>query len=486
MATNNSEISPIIEFSLSPTVGAFVSSNAIVRVAISPFGEGKSWGALAAILRHAGQHGPLKVAVIRDTLENIKVSVVQTMLEALGDKVRFFDSYKQFEIKSKPKIEGYNIGIDDLAAMSRLQGMVGVSIFWLEEPAPIIYKSNAGLSEDVYNFSLSRSTRGNAPPLVLVTMNPADEEHWTYRRLIEETVDERFPLFTKDVFNIPKGENPNLTELQRQINAAALAGNPELYERYVEGEFSFLQPGVAVTPEYNQKFHRSEIPLMPVRGLPGFRFYDAWHHPAILMGQIYPNGRLFFIDTLYGNNIGIKQLIKYNLLPLLESPKWKDKVKEWRDIGDRTMMTPDQSDKTQSAHKVVEELLQTRFEPGVDKWLIRRLAVQAALTNSPDGKPAVFICKNNNLLHRALKGGWYYGKDNMGNAKSDKPHKPNMYSDIGDAFSYGVSIVLPIVQRKKFKRPASQLRPRRAASYATGVTPRYPTMPTPKRQRARV
>lgn len=447
-----------------------------------------TWAAQAATLRHAGLYGPVKIAVIRDTLENIKVSVVQSMLEAFGNKVRFFDSYKQFEIKSDPKIEGYNLGINDPAAMSRLQGMVGVSIMWLEEPSPIIYKANAGLAEDVYKFALARSTRGNAPPLVMVTMNPGDEEHWTYTRLVAEDIvvaaEDRFPLFTKEVFFIPKGENPKLTELQRQINAAALAGDPELTQRYVEGEFSFLQPGIAVTPEYKEKRHRSEIVLPVVKGLPGFRFYDAWHHPAILLGQIYPNGRLFFLDSLYGENIGIRQLIEHSCLPLLHSPKWRDKVNEWRDIGDRSMMTPDQSNTNQSAHKVVEELLDARFEPGPERWLIRKMAAKQALTHSPDGEPAVVVCKANPLLHKTLKGGWHYPKDNMGNAKSDKPPKNNKYTNLGDAFSYGVGVLLPVVMRKEFKKPASQLKPRRAASYATGAPP--PTMTIKKRPRVYV
>ncbi|GAH05284.1 unnamed protein product, partial [marine sediment metagenome] len=71
--------------------------------------------------------------------------------------------------------------------------------------------------------------------------------------------------------------------------------------------------------------------------------------------QIYPNGRLFFLDTLYGNNIGMKQLIEHACLPLLHSPKWRDKVRDWRDIGDESMLVADQSDTNQSAAKVVEK-----------------------------------------------------------------------------------------------------------------------------------
>ena len=79
------------------------------------------------------------------------------------------------------------------------------------------------------------------------------------------------------------------------------------------------------------------------------------------------------------------------------------------------------------------------------------------------------------MLHKALKGGWHFPKDNMGNVKSDKPPKNNRYTHVGDAYSYGTGVLLPVVVRKKFKKPASQLRPSRAASYATGAPPR--TMP---------
>ena len=478
-----------IEFNLSPTQAEFVNSDAIVRVLVGPFGEGKTWGCIAAVLKHTAKWGGLKICVIRDTLENIKVSVVQSMLEAFGNRIRFFDSYKQFEIKSNPKIEGFNIGIDDPAAMSRLQGMVGVSVMWLEEPAPIIYKANAGLSEEVYRFALARSTRGNVPPLVMVSMNPSDEEHWTYSRLIADSIvaaaDCDFPLFTKKVLFIPKGENPHLTELQRQINAAALSGDHELTQRYVEGEFSFLQPGIAVTPEYKEKTHRSALPLPVVKGLPGFRFYDGWHHPAILLGQIYPNGRLFFLDTLYTQGAGMKQLIEMQCLPLLHSPKWRDKVTKWRDIGDRSMLDPDQSDTNKSTAAVVQTLLNTRFEPGPVKWQPRREAIKAALTHSPDGESAIKVCITNRLLHKTLKGGWHYPKDNMGNAKSDKPNKKSRYANVGDAFSYGISILLPWFPKADFRKPASQLKPRRAASYATGASPGF-TIPIKRKHRAYV
>ncbi len=382
-----------LDFRISETIQRFVLSTADVCALIGPFGEGKSWGVVIKALYHAAKHGvPCRMCVIRDTLENIKISVKLTMKEALGNRVRFFDGDRQFEIKSNPKIEGFCLGIDDAAAMSRLQGMVGVSIFWLEEPAPIIYKENAGLAEPVFNFSLSRSTRGNIPPLVMVSMNPADEEHWTFKRLIEAPdFDSRFPLVRKEVFTIPKGENSFLGEKQRQVNAAALAGDPELYQRYVEGEFSFLQPGIAVAQAFKESTHVSKEPLEVLPGLRGFRFYDAWHHPCILLGQIYPNGRLFFTDTLYGDGIGMKQLIESSCLPLLESPKWRDKVSNWRDIGDRSMLVPDQSNTSITTASVVENLLGCRFEPGPDKWNLRKEAVQHALTYAPDGLPAVYI-----------------------------------------------------------------------------------------------
>ena len=427
-------------------------------------------GALATALLHTQKHGqPVKMAVIRDTLENIKISVKLTMEEMLGSLVRFVDDNRQFRVDSDPPLTGNCLGIDDAAAMSRLQGMVGTSIFWIEEPAPIIHRANAGISEEVFNFCISRSTRGNVPALIMVSMNPGDENHWTYRRLIEAPdVDERFPLFRKESFFIPPGENPHLSDKQRQINAAALAGEPELTERYVEGKFSFYQPGVTVTPEFNPDIHVSKKPLRVMQGLPGFRFYDAWFHPCVLLGQIYPNGRLYFIDTCYAENVGMKQLLETQVLPLLSKPKWKDKISEWRDIGDPTIATPDQSDNNSSTSKMIENVLGCRFEKGASRWGTRRECIKNALNKNIDGKQAITVCKNNHFLRRTLKGGWHYKKDNTGNVSTDIPDKRDPHSHPGDALSHGLTILLPYNPRPKLIVPAHMRKPTLASSYTTG------------------
>ncbi|MEM4721784.1 MAG: hypothetical protein QXT73_06985 [Candidatus Methanomethylicaceae archaeon] len=49
-------------------------------------------------------------------------------------------------------------GIDDPASLSKLQGPE-YALIWLEEPAPMADKANAGLSEEVFNAALVRATR---------------------------------------------------------------------------------------------------------------------------------------------------------------------------------------------------------------------------------------------------------------------------------------------------------------------------------------
>ena len=105
-------------------------------------------------------------------------------------------------------------------------------------------------------------------------------------------------------------------------------------------------------------------PIAPAPGLVSFRLWDGWHNPTCILGQITTIGRLTMIDTLRMENADVEMLIKAKINPMLESPKWKGVARGWRDIGDISMRTPDQSNISRSAAKVIEEQLDTHFEGG--------------------------------------------------------------------------------------------------------------------------
>jgi len=442
---------PAIE--LSPTQEDFVFSEAVVNIIYSGYGEGKTYACVIALLQHAKRNGkPIRCAIVRDTHENIKISTARSIQEALNtispNLCRFKNDYKELTIFSKPRIDVDLFGIDDPAALSKLQGPE-YALIWLEEPAPMSDKSNAGLSEEVFNAALARCARQkDAIPRLQVSMNPADEDHWTYHRFFEEpAIDIENPLITRAIFRIPYGENTKLAEVARQAAKSAYKHDKASFSRYVEGRFASVYRGIRVTPDYDPEKYLSKSFLYPVEGLEGFRLYDGWHNPSMILGQVTSIGRLVFLDTIRLENSDIKTLIENKALPLLNSPRWKGKCKSWRDIGDRSMRTPDQSNRQESAAKVIEKAFNTFFEPGPARWEHIKQGINSVFNRNIHGMPAFVINPGERLLHKALSGGWHYKTDNNGNVISNVPEKTEL-SHIGDAFANGVNVLLPNIPAK--------------------------------------
>lgn len=436
-------------FDPSPTQSAFIESEAHIAMLMGPMGEGKTFSGGAAVVRHALRCGrDIRAALVRDTHQNIKISTVPSLKEIFGAYVEFHDDCKQMVIHSQPRVECDLFGIDDPASLSKLQGPE-YALIWLEEPAPIVEKANAGLPRDVFDMAIARAARQKGTRMrVQVTQNPADEDHWTEEvanmpevYAEDEMTGERI---MKSVFRIPYGENVHLNALARIANKAAFKDDPGKYARYVEGVAAPVQHGERVTGEYNTVIHFAgkELPVIPAAL--GLRFYDGWHHPVCIIAQYIPPGKIWIHNCFYGSGMGIKELCEQRIIPMIRSPKFSGKIADWRDIGDPTMRTPDQSTTGMSAAKRIEQALRTRFEPGPTKWQYRIDPLKTALsTLGPDGKPIIFVSQSAYEVHRALNGGWHWKVDNNKRRIGNLPVQGEKHGDIGNALAYGVAKVLP-------------------------------------------
>jgi hypothetical protein len=463
---------------LSKTQAEFCDSPAHIVQLMGPMGEGKTHAGVAGALRHARRCAPtldgmpLKGALCRDTHQNIKTSTVQSIHEILGDWVTFKDDNKRMFIHSQPRIEFDLFGIDDPASISKLQGPQ-YGIIWLEEPAPILERSNAGLPKDVFLMAIARCGRQKGTlPRLQITQNPGDENHWT-SELAEDPheymVAEDGTVIYKDTFHIRKGDNIHLTAAQRAMNQAAFKGDKGKWDRYVEGLVASVHEGKPVTPGYNPAIHLSQRILPVYPHLDAFRGWDGWGHPCCITAQYNPLGQFVVHDVLYEEGIYTEEIIERKLQPLLALPKYKDKQNRWRDIGDPTMRTPDQGSLKRSAAKVIEQMLKTRFECGPVRLRSRIEPVNTALRRLvADGRPQIILSASASLLHRALRGGWRYKVDNSGNTLGREPVK-NEHSHPGDAFASLVATLMPYQEQAKRPVRDREAEQRRITSYA-GVT----------------
>ena len=468
----------------SPTVRAFIDSHKTITILIASLGEGKTFGCIGAILSHAKRCGqPIRVAIVRDTLEKIKLSIVPSFQEFFQDcpgGITFKNEFKELTIRLKTddgislNIQVDLFGLDDPASLGKLQGSSAWSLIWLNEPAPIADKSNAGLSEEVYNMAVIRCVRHTGTPgRLLVDMNPADEDHWTYRRFIEEPdIDPRYPLIQKQVWHVPYGENKALKDESRQAAMKMYEHDKASYDRYVRGVFARIDPGAPVTPGYNPDRHLSKTRLIPAPGLVSFAFFDSWSNPSCVLGQITNMNRLIYLDTVRLSGSDIITLMELQVIPLLESPRWKGKAKAWRIGGDPTMKNMDQSNKLKSAAREVEKFFPgCFFEPGPREWSMIERHIRSVLRDSDSrGEPMILLSADNRILDRGLSGAWHYHLNNQGKRTSSVPHKDEA-SHPCDGWASSVCVLLPskisyLSKRKNQQRGAKALN--RAKSYGMG------------------
>ena len=472
-----------LNFNLGPTQYDFVMDESHIVMCMGPMGEGKTFCGVAAAIVHAMRCGrDIRGALIRDTFQNIKTSTMPDIKEYLGPWVQFGDGGKKCVIKSSPRVELDLFGIDDPGSISKLQGPQ-YAFIWLEEPAPIYEKANAGLPREVFNMALARASRQRGTKMrVQITQNPADEEHWTSLLADEPEeyiIAEDGTIIWKKVYHIPKGENKFLSSVTRAANQAAFKDDPAKWQRYVEGEVATVHLGKQVTPGYEPKIHFSEK-ILPVFKGEGIQFWDGWGNPTCILAQYNGIKQLVIHDVCYDEGIMTRELIKEQVVPILNHPKWKDKIKTWRVIGDPSMRSPDQSSFKSSASKEIEKAFSSdgnncRFEAGPTHWKARKEPLNSCFKSLLNGgHPSVILSRSATRLHRALKGGWHFKTDNNGNIIGDKPVQNNAAAHPGNAFSYGIAILMPYEVRKKLKQVNNAVRQKRALSYdGSAIVPSF-------------
>ena len=447
----------VFEMNPSPTQHEFIMSEALENCLVGPRGEGKTDAGIMSIHMHASKqdraYRPIPWAIIRDTWKNLERTTLQSFLNpapqsfaaSIRSRIRSRDGGKMLELPGWWKI--YMFGVDttsDLNAVLSLQLGGG----WVEEAAPAAEEETigTGIAETAYNLlatSLRHPVTTNRR--LQITENYPDEDHWSWVKFWDQGNDDR------RLFRIPRGENKHIDDQYRKNMERALATRPDLLARLVYGKPARVQVGVAATPEYDESIHRSKITLDPLPSVVGFRFWDGGLNPTCVFAQITPNGQLIILDTVRRDlKGGVKQLIEEKVKPLMAMRYPWEIVKHWRDLGDPSMLNPEQSDSDVTAAGIIEEeLLSTindhaRFEGGVASWTTRREVISSFLMERiGEHQPKLLLSKHEGILHRSLSGGWHYFRDQKGNVLRDTPVK-DIHSHPGDALTHAVAKLFPL------------------------------------------
>lgn len=426
----------------------FIESRAVADLFSSRMGEGKSAGLCWSIFYHTKHNPGARWALIRDTWENLQATTLKEFMKwfPAGIYGTWNASHKTYTwaVSDMGQGEVQFLGMDDPKDAAKLQSreLAGIAI---DEPAPAA--ESGGVDELVFDIAMSRLRQpGMNWYAAKLAQNNSDENHWTYRRFIENPAEGFRHWQTaapENEHNLP----PDYYAKLRQI----WAHRPDIVRRFVDGKYGFQQQGRAVTPEWNDELHLA-TGLVPVRGVPLHLLWDFGLNPTCIVTQVTPLGSWLILDAMVGDGVGVYELITDVVKPLLQ-----DKYRRftWDHIGDPAGLAKEQSSSRQSAVRVIRKELGGSFRAGV-KSLERFEPLRAVLTKTRGGAGLVQVDrKNAKAVWQALRGGWHYNIARTG-LVSREPIK-NEHSHPGDAMSYGASILFPLgaLKRKGLVKPAA-------------------------------
>ena len=447
-----------VNLALFKTQHSFVMSNVLTALLCGPRREGKSVGGMARAIRIAQEsdekYWPMRWLVVRDTWKNLSRTTMKTIQEWIPDAVASWKENNTVCIfpKDKPFIEFTFLGLEHTRDWNKLQSFECAGL-WLEEPAPAADESS-GLAAEVYGMGVSCLSQKGYPGSSQITMNPPDDQHWTYQTFWEN------PPEDTRVWNIVPGENKAVTDAFRQKMRKTFMsiGRPDLMQRLTEGKVVNVNMGEPVTPGFSDRLHLSDVPLEPIPNLPLYLLWDFGLNPTCIITQVTPLRRWNFLHTFVGENMGVEQLIQRDVLQTLNKRFQHYKIDH---IGDPAGKTPEQSSSRRNAVRTVQTMIHGDWRDGPVPWDERRNACHRILNSNSGGYATVQIdLAQNTKLVRALRGGWKYYKDARSVVHKDSPVK-DVHSHPGDSFASGAAVLFPLGYQLEKKRPTTIVRPPR-------------------------
>lgn len=409
-------------------------------------GDGKTWGALWAMVLHAVAHQtaghplPTIWLAVRDTFRNHVLSTHKSLTEpAWEGRWRLTDGGHRatFIVDGLPLVQLELVGLDSPGDAERARTQChGI---WFDEAAPAMMLS-AGISEDLWSMAMSSQRLPTHARVAMLTTNLPDSEHWTAQRFHVN------PVAGSMCFRIPAGERAS-AEYRAEL-MVAYANRPDLLRRLVLAEFGAVILGEQVAVGFNYDAHVAVgRRLAPARGSTLWLGQDGGLTPTTIIGQrVFVNGtwRVQINAALASKHDGIRQHMKNLVLPWLgeHAPWFQEDPSRIQVRYDPALDTDEQADIEVNPMRVMRSLLQATYRPGPVDWQ-GRINPLLSLLGSRDPMLEVDPISAAGLV-KALDGGWYYPTGPDGKVTRDLPKKPNHpHEDHGDALCYLIAGMAP-------------------------------------------
>lgn len=454
------------------TIRKFMLSGQFARFVIGPLGSGKTAGMIIELTRRMREQAPdsqgvrpTRFAVVRNTLQQLRQTVLPDILTWLGPiaQFKFTDSTIYFNFLlddgTRVKSEWLLIPLDTPEDQKRLLSLQ-LTGAWLAEFRELPFSICAAV--------MGRVGRYPSPAVVKPTWqgvigesNPFSEGSEWYENLVL-TKPANWEFLRQPGGLAPEAENrENLPDEYYE----RLTGSAEWKKVHIDADYGDDLSGQAVfRASFSPAAHISDTRLLVNPHRPVMVGLDFGRTPTALLTQVDAVGRLIVFDELLSVDMGLHKFISTLLLPMLHTEKYGSR--RVFVVADPAGRFKDQQGEL-SLFDVIQKYGIIAY-PAPTNDIGRRLnAVEELLTQRRgDSATALLIDREGcPMLCRAMQRDYKYARKQSG-AIDDKPDKTHPWSDLADALQYaalGVQINATGRIMQKFTTPPKQ-KPRLTAA----------------------
>lgn len=460
-----------LEFSYEhlPTLRRFAESDALVRGVMGPVGGAKTSACCWEVFRRAMKQEPgsdgvrrSRCVVIRNTDKELRDTTLKTWFEWFpnGRAGTWHDTRRIFALRARDRrgrlVMHCEVIFRALDIPKQVRDVLGLELTfaYINEAREtdeailrgILNKGRLGRYPSRRNQGVGATWYG-----VWMDTNPPDDLSWWYRVFEEDELDnEAYQLFRQPSARGPNAEN--LPNLDPDYYPNLMQGADDNYVKvYVDAQYGTVLEGKPVYKgQWNDALHVSDVELWPMKRQPISLGWDFGLTPAVVICQRTPRGQFRVLDEVCGEGMGVRQLIRGGLMPLLQSKYRGFEIEESR--GDPSGWTDDDSDSDHSPAGIVgEEGLP--IEPAITQDPRARWeAVRWWLIQLLDARPAFLLNPTCRMLRRGFNGAYRFRKLQISGPIAryhDKADKGDPTSHPHDALQYIALQYLPEDRKPK-------------------------------------
>jgi hypothetical protein len=426
-----------------PTLKRFTLCNDRVRLAMGPFGSGKSSACVMDIVRRAHEQKPSadgirrsRWAVVRNSYGQLKDTTIKTFHDWFPPKL--FGEYRITDhVYIITKFPGIHLEVlfRALDRPDQVSNLLSLELTgaWFNEVREIPKTIIEAMDGRIGRYPSGRDGGASWYGIIMDT-NPPDEDSYLYK-MFEKVRPSNWKIFKQ-----PSGLSihaENTKHLPKNYYQKLAIGKDEMYKRiYIHGQYGYLVSGKPVFASFVDNVHVARSIIDPIKGLDVLLGFDFGLQPACLIGQITPLGQLRILDELVSDGMGLRQFCENQLLPLLRQKYFGMNVMGFGDPSGTSRAPTDES----TCFEVLQgpEVGLRNVVPAPTNAILPRIgAVESFLNKMYQGEPGFILSPNCHYMRKAMNGGYHYEKDpkSLGEEYKPMPSK-NFSSHISDALEY--------------------------------------------------